>query len=171
MESRCTQHRWLPPLAGLLLACVVAPAGAQDVRFYRSIDKNGRVTFSDRPPTNARYVDTITVPTGPISSGVPESTQQQRNEARQQLQVDASARAQGLADANQQIRTAHAALNAAKAAQVAGKEPLPGERIGTVSGFSRLREEYWDRQNQLQSAVENAQRELQAAISQRNRLR
>jgi len=51
-------------------------------------------------------------------------------------------RARGLADASQQISAAYAALQAAKAAQLAGKEPLPAERIGTVTGFSRLREDY-----------------------------
>jgi len=123
------------------------------------------VTFSDAPPAQARLVETIAVPTRPMSTGGPAST------AQQQLQTDAHARARGLADASQQISAAYAALQAAKAAQLAGKEPLPAERIGTVTGFSRLREDYWDRQRQLQTAVDEAQREVEAAIGRRNQFR
>jgi hypothetical protein len=156
---------------GLLIASLPLAVLAQEQLIYRSVDKNGRVTFSDSPPPQARFVETISVPTGPMFTNVPEARQEQRDAARQQLQGDANARATGLIDATAQIRAAYANLQAAKAAQVAGKEPLPGERVGTASGFSRLREEYWDRQRKLQTAVDDAQAEVEAAIRRRNQFR
>lgn len=171
MTRRNTARRRPVLLAGLLIASLPLAVLAQEQLIYRSVDKNGRVTFSDSPPAQARLVETISVPTGPISSGVPEARQEQLDAARQQLLGDANARATGLIDATEQIRAAYAKLQAAQAAQVAGKEPLPGERIGTASGFSRFREEYWDRQRKLQTAVDDAQAEVEAAIQRRNQFR
>jgi hypothetical protein len=54
-------------------------------------------------------------------------------------------------------------LRAAKAAQVAGKEPLPGERRGNVNGSSRLTEAYWERQNALNADVAKARKRLNRA--------
>jgi hypothetical protein len=155
----------------VLLAFMAAlPASAQEQRIYRSTDSKGRVTFSDTPPKNATFVETISVPTGPVSSGAP-NTPREWGPEQQQLLESANARARGLTEASEQISASYADLQAAKAAQVAGKEPLEGERIGTYGGFARFRDSYWDRQQQLASAVADAQRRLEAAIAQRNALR
>src|SRR5262249_26558870 len=50
-----------------------------------------------------------------------------------------------------------------EAKRVAGQEPLPGERLGTAGGASRLTDEYWQRQKGLDEAVEKARRELEGA--------
>jgi len=62
-----------------------------------------------------------------------------------------------------QVRDAEKALADAEAAAAAGKEPRPGERIGTAGGASRLTDEYWARQKGLESGVESARRNLDAA--------
>jgi hypothetical protein len=154
----------------LLLLAVMLPAAAQEQVFYRSVDKNGRVTFSDMPPKDARFVEAISVPTGRISSGTPNAPRE-LSPAQQQLLESANARARGLTEASEQISAAYADLQAAKAAQIAGREPLEGERIGTYAGRARFRDSYWERQHQLESAVADAQRRLDAAIAQRNALR
>ena len=46
-----------------------------------------------------------------------------------------------------------------------------GERIGTYSGRSRLRDTYWARQAANEFAVEEARRRLQDAFAIRNALR
>jgi hypothetical protein len=56
-------------------------------------------------------------------------------------------------------------LKNAEAARAAGKEPLPGERVGTAGGASRLSEAYFDRQRKLEADVEKARRELDKARS------
>jgi hypothetical protein len=58
---------------------------------------------------------------------------------------------------------AREALAVARAAKLAGEEPLPGERKGTASHRSRLDEAYWARQDQLQRAVDQAQQRLDRA--------
>jgi hypothetical protein len=63
------------------------------------------------------------------------------------------------------VQSAEQALRNAEAARAASKEPLPGERIGTAGGASRLNETYFDRQRKLEEAVEKARRELDAARS------
>ena len=86
----------------------------------------------------------------PLGSRNEEALQQR--ELRQQQQAAHQA----------EIREAEQALRDAKAAQVAGKEPLPGERRGNVGGGSRLTEEYWERQKALKTAVTDARKRLDA---------
>jgi hypothetical protein len=45
--------------AGLLLACVIGPAQADQV--YRSVDAQGHVTYSDRPNSSAAQKTDVTV--------------------------------------------------------------------------------------------------------------
>jgi hypothetical protein len=61
------------------------------------------------------------------------------------------------------VPAAEKALAAAEAARAAGKEPQPGERIGTAGGASRLTDAYWQRQKSLDDAVEKARRDLDNA--------
>ena len=58
---------------------------------------------------------------------------------------------------------AQADLDAARRAKAQGEEPLPGERIGTASGRSRLNDGYWARQDSLDRGIEGAQRRLERA--------
>ena len=58
------------------------------------------------------------------------------------------------------MQAAEEALRQAEAARAAGKEPLPGERVGTAGGASRLNDAYYARQKKLDEAVQNAQRNL-----------
>jgi hypothetical protein len=54
-------------------------------------------------------------------------------------------------------------LKKAEAARDAGKEPLPGERLGTATGASRLTDDYWTRQKSLEAAVEAARERVKKA--------
>jgi hypothetical protein len=60
-------------------------------------------------------------------------------------------------------RSLEASLRKLEEMRDASKEPLPGERIGTAGGASRLTDEYWERQKKLDAAVERAQQELDKA--------
>jgi hypothetical protein len=61
------------------------------------------------------------------------------------------------------VRDAEQSLRAAEEAKRSGEEPLPGERLGTAGGGSRLSDEYFERQKQLEQNVETARRELNDA--------
>lgn len=65
-----------------------------------------------------------------------------------------------------QFVAAHLALKKAEETRELGVEPQPGERIAT-----RLTDEYWARQKQLEDEVERARKRLDEAIARWNNLR
>lgn len=52
-----------------------------------------------------------------------------------------------------------------------GREPLPGERVGLAGGGSRLRPEYFERQQKLKRDLETARVRLEDARARWNALR
>jgi hypothetical protein len=62
-----------------------------------------------------------------------------------------------------ELEAAYEQLKKAEAEREAGKEPLPGERLGTATGASRLTDEYWQRQNGLEAAVDAARKRVEQA--------
>jgi len=75
------------------------------------------------------------------------------------------------AAADDEVRAAERNLAAAKARLDAGREPLPGERMGLAGGGSRLNQSYWNRQRQLETVVSDAQAQLDRAVAGRNAAR
>jgi hypothetical protein len=134
------------------LAALVWAMSSWAQTIYKSIMPDGRVIYGTQPAPGAKRVETMkqTETTGvkPIAP--------QDEKALQQLGVEREQR-----EAHQgEIQQAEKALRDAEAAQAAGKEPLPGERIGTAGGASRLTDEYWERQKALEAAVADARRRL-----------
>lgn len=84
-------------------------------------------------------------------------------------------RAAALDQAYDEMVAAQAALQRAEEAKQSGVEPLPGERLGTVSPSgerrSRLSDEYWQRQQLLEKDVEEARTRLDEALARWNALR
>jgi hypothetical protein len=80
-------------------------------------------------------------------------------------------RMQRLREADAELRAANAALAQADAQLALGKEPLPGERTGTVGGMSRLNDAYWARQAANEEAVKQARARREAALAARNAAR
>lgn len=154
-------------LAGLTVAVAAA---AQTV--YRYVYPDGRVVYSDAPVPGARLQGTL-APPAPTTSPPTGAAGQARPESGPRPGPDQAGdnRAGTLAAANEEVRAAAAALDNAKARLASGQEPLPGERTGTAGGGSRLNEDYWVRQQELQKAVDAAQAQLDRAVAQRNALR
>ena len=67
-----------------------------------------------------------------------------------------------------ELLAAQLLLQKAEAAREAGVEPQPGERLGTVSGQSRLSDQYWERQKRLEEEVDLAHKRLEQAIARWN---
>jgi hypothetical protein len=140
----------------LVAALLLAPAAAQVL--YKSTMPDGRIVYGDQPAPDAAKVEE----TRPDISkrGIGGTTQSEQDTLRE------LERARQLREGGQeQVRSAEQALKNAEAARAAGKEPLPGERIGTAGGASRLSESYFDRQRKLDEDVNKARRELEAARS------
>jgi len=143
----------------LLLGLAAVPALGQHIYKYRMPD--GSILYTDsRSGFTDQYVkgkleETFTEP--PPSPASVDATMGARNEARARNATEvAKARGQGVDAAYQVMIQAQQQLDQAEQALQAGLEPLPGERLGTVSGASRLAPEYWDRINGLRQAVEDA---------------
>ena len=79
--------------------------------------------------------------------------------AEREVQKMEAARASSEAK-DKQMRDAEEAVRKAEAAIANGKEPLPGERIGTASGKSRLNDAYWERQKKLREDLVKARDNL-----------
>lgn len=70
-----------------------------------------------------------------------------------------------------EVRAADAALKAAEARRDQAEEPKPGERSGTVSGFSRLNENYVARQQAYEREIAAARKRYEDAVKRWNDLK
>lgn len=144
-----------------LACCVFVATSAFAQVLYKSTLPDGRVVYGDKPDPAAVKVEPITPDTS--KGGLGGATTPGESQTLRQLQGSRESRERAVT----RMQAAQKALEDAEAARAAGKEPLPGERIGTAGGASRLTEAYDARQRQLEQAVENARRDLDAARSAR----
>lgn len=135
-------------------ACLAQPAAAQFT--YKSTMSDGRVIYGDAPVPGATKVEKSKPNTADKGVRPPVAREA---EVLKQMEAARAARA-GPGDRQQQLQEA---LRRAEAEKAAGAEPLPGERLGTAGGGSRLSEAYFARQKQLDANVEQARRNLEAA--------
>ena len=148
--------------AVLLLALAWAGAQAQTVYKYQMPD--GRILYSTEAQPQGKLLETLKSAPAP-SAGNP----------RPAPQNDGGRSARRVADleaADAEVKQASRALEEARKRQETGAEPEEGERVGTVrAGRGRAREEYLERQRELQDAVDAAQKRLDAAYKRLNELR
>ncbi|HEU0289895.1 MAG TPA: DUF4124 domain-containing protein [Burkholderiales bacterium] len=139
--------------AGVLAAALLAQAAPAQT-LYKSTTPDGRIIYSDKPPPDAiktekRQMDTSKKGVVPPSTGE-KSTLKDLEGGRQSRQMS-----------QDRVRKAEIALHDAETALEMGKEPQPGERIGTVSGASRLTDAYFERLKKLEEAVAAARANLE----------
>ena len=149
------------PAAALLAASMALPAVAQT--FYKLIDKNGKVTYSESPPKDFDgkvirvdvdpKANTATLPKAPPAQSTPPPG------------VRAAAKATVAANRSDAARDKLAA--AQRALQDAIDNPREDEvtRVGTKSGFTRPvpTEDYQKRLDALREDVRLAEEELRVA--------
>lgn len=147
-----------------MLLILTAAAAAQTAQVYKWVDKHGNVTYSEHPPPDVD-AQPVTVETEPpaerrqqaedVRLRVLEAGREvdrrmaQKRQRREALQIDVHHAEGALADAKRRLED--------------GIEPLPGERVGTATGHSKLRDEYFARIEKLKEAVKTAERQLQDA--------
>jgi uncharacterized protein DUF4124 len=146
-----TSPGWL-----ILLALLALPAAAQTL--YKSTLPDGRIVYGDKPAPGAAKVEESKLDASSKGLG---GTTAREAEALKELEKSRGKREA----AGGKLQAAEEALRRAEAARDAGKEPLPGERIGTAGGASRLTDAYLQRQKSLEENVENARRSLEQALS------
>jgi len=147
----------LSPLAGLLVVALLSqPAPAQTL--YKSITPDGRTVYSDKPVPDAVKTEKKELDTS--KQGVTPPTSGEKSTLRQ-LEADRQTRE----SADDRVRRAEIAVHDAEVALEMGKEPQPGERLGTAGGNQRLTDGYFARQKRLEDAVTTARRNLEQARS------
>jgi len=151
--------------ASLLLA-VSGVAGAQAIKKY--VTPDGKTIYSDQPVPGAREVGVVAPPpeVSPEQRRAAEEAARRNSQRSDEADQRASEQEGGAMSRRDRIRAAEKALADAKRTLEQGKEPLPGERKGTAGGASRLTEAYFQRQKQNEQAVNQAQKNLDAARSE-----
>jgi hypothetical protein len=127
---------------------------------YKSTMPDGRVIYGEKPAPDAKKVEAMKTDTS--KKGVIPPSAKEVEAARQADFAKAKGEAQGTA-----LQAAEDKVKQAEAALANGREPEPGERIGTAGGASRLNDSYYARQKKLEQAVEQAKADLEKMRSGR----
>ena len=124
---------------------------------YKSIMPDGKVIYGEKPVPGAAKVDKVETP--PPKSGITVVTPEEkaRVEKLAKEREKASAASAGKKDL---LDDARKQLQKAESDRDSGQEPLPGERLGTGGGKSRLSDDYFARQKKLEQAVVDARKRL-----------
>jgi hypothetical protein len=141
----------------LVFLSLFAASGAIAQTMYKSTMPDGKVVYGEKPEPGAKQVDTMAAP--PPKTGTTVLTPAEKKGVDQRIEkrsVNADAQ-------RRELEAAYEQLKKAEAEREAGKEPLPGERLGTATGASRLTDEYWQRQNGLEAAVDAARKRVEQA--------
>jgi hypothetical protein len=160
-------------LIAIAITLLCAGAEAQD-RIYKVRTPDGRILFTDTPPPGARIESEREVP--PPTPPAP--VQPDREEQLRSLQQQAAKAGERQRDRSAQLDQAFAAVQAAEAGLdtarqqlEAGREPQPGERIGTARGGTRSTPAYEQRIAGLEKAIVAAEQRLAKAREDLNALR
>jgi len=157
-------------LAAVAATIGITPSVAQSI--YKSTLPDGRIVYGGKPEKGATKVEKVT-PAAPIVEVDPKEAEAQRQRERAQVeQIDKrlAARKATREKADAEILAAKDTVSAAEQALAASKEPLPGERIATVDGGSRLSEAYFERLKSLADEARSAKERLDKAFRDRNAL-
>ncbi|MGH8610625.1 MAG: DUF4124 domain-containing protein [Gammaproteobacteria bacterium] len=138
----------------LLLACCSVACSEP---IYRSVDSEGRVTFSSKPPVGARQVEEMQIQPGPTATQI-EATKARAMRTIEQAQKRESPteeRRQAKTAASEKLRDTQTALEKAKVIQPQDWQSLAG-------GGRHLKQSYFDRVKAYEATVEKATKELDA---------
>ena len=158
----------------LAVAPLVALATIYKVRM-----PDGTILFTDSPPAGAKILEerqTLPAPPpqpakAPPIPGATAPRAADKGSAAPQASSPAATGPQAIDAAMAEISEAERELAIARRRLESGREPLPGERLGTAGGRSRLSPEYHGRIADLERAVAAAEARVQRAYEARNALR
>jgi hypothetical protein len=150
---------------GFVLGLASLPGLAETI--FKYVTPDGRTFYSDKPVPGARLVEEL-VPPPPVTPAPSAAPKAPASKADATAKT-APSHTQKLDAAWREFNDAAAALEEAKRRVEAGREELPGERLGTVrrgvggQSLTRLSDEYWARQRTNEDAVAKAQERLDKA--------
>jgi hypothetical protein len=186
----CSNKSMITRLLLVPLLALAVPAAAQTIYKYERPD--GTFLYSDKPVKGAKLVERFTVaqaprqqtppaqpqagqpprPSAPPARGEPRSevpSENPPNMPQNPAPPPAQSQTSALDAANAEVIAAQKALDDAKARLAQGGEPQPGERSGNAGGkSSRLNDDYFARQQQLEAEVKEANQRLELAYQRRS---
>ena len=144
-------------IRAFVVAVFLGSATAYGQAVYKSTMPDGRVVYGEKPAAGAARVEKLEPV--PPKAGIPGLTAEEKARAAQSERQRATAGA-AANQGERELDEARRQLQQAEAAREAGKEPLPGERIGIAGGGSRLTDVYHARQKSLDDAVQEARKRV-----------
>ena len=147
-----------------VLITVATPVLAQDTVYkVPKGQSDGRsVTYTDeKPQGRAELVELPPPPSVDEQQAAQERAAALKTKL-EQLQRESKDQGAQRAPIEMTVDAARANLEKAKAAQEAGKQPIPTDFTGLKNGGIRLNEQYYERQRKLQEDVDAAVANLQA---------
>ncbi|MGE5162345.1 MAG: hypothetical protein ACM3O5_12615 [Betaproteobacteria bacterium] len=156
-----------------VICLAVAPLVAM-ATIYKVRMPDGTILFTDSPPAGAKILEERQpLPAPPRQPATGTATPRASDKATPAPANPAAAPSatQAIEAAMVEISEAERELASAKRRLETGREPLPGERLGTVSGRSRLSPEYHNRIAALEREVAAADARVKRAYEARNALR
>lgn len=157
----------------LMLVLLLSMAGAAQAQtIYKFVGPDGVVEYSSsHPPAGTRILsETQATTLTPVQRDAIERQRLANAAKGDEVDAQVKARIKRMDDADAEIRTAQQQLQRAEQALEEGRESMPGERRGTVGGFARLTDDYFQRITQLEQAVTDARARLDRAYEARNKL-
>lgn len=142
-------------MALIVVSCLASQCSVAADSIWKGFDSKGNVVYSNSPK-DLKNPQKVVLPEVSISS--PDNQGQPAlppSMTPQQSRPPASV-------SRKDTQAAEDAVASALAAQKSGEEPLPGERLGTAGGGSRLSPAYYARQEALAAAVREAKSLLDA---------
>lgn len=146
------------------LGAMALAAGAQASTIYKYRAPDGSIAYSNSRPAGVAIIEEMD---SSALANDPQTMYRGAATTRAPVTGDVDARLQRIARADAAVDRAQTSLQNAKDALERGREPQPGERTGTVSGFTRLNEAYYARISALEQAVAAAQQQLDDAYRAR----
>ncbi len=166
---RHRSSRFASILAPLVFA-LASFAVAAETTVYVWTGKDGVVSYSQDPPPAGQAFTTREIATDSLTPAQRAAVKSQLARPGAQETAEAASFRKELAAADRRIADAMRRLADAERAFSTGREPRPGERAGIAGGGSRLREEYFERQRQLEVEVQAARTGLEAVYRARAEL-
>lgn len=156
----------------ILVLLAFAPAAFGQTIIYRSTMPDGRTVLSDRPTPGAKKVEEFYTPKSPPPPPAPVAPPAAAKPDAAAAKPDPAAkpaetRSAKLDEALKELREAEEELRQLQAERGEGETPKEGERQGTARGGSRLSEDYFKRQKELDRNVDDAEQrvdELRAKV-------
>jgi hypothetical protein len=143
----------------LLVGLMMVPLSYSVAEVYRSVDKDGNVTYTDTRPETGQEVERVKIHEGPSEESLRHTLERNRaireaaETAREKRLKQQSMHRAKLAKAQEEVDIARENLEKARALS-------SGDRQMTVGGKTRIRPEYYQRIEEAEEKLETAKKKL-----------